>query len=36
MAPLYGIQPIYELPEEQLPPEEEERRKKGFIQTIEF
>jgi cell division protein FtsI (penicillin-binding protein 3) len=36
MAPLYGIQPIYELPEEKLSPEEEKRRKQGIIHNIEF
>lgn len=32
MGPLLGIQPEYHIPEEQIPPEEDERRKKGFIQ----
>lgn len=36
MAPLYGIQPVYDLPEEAVTPEEEKRRKEGFIHEISF
>ncbi len=36
MAPLYGIAPIYELPEEIVSPEEEKRRQQGFIHAISY
>lgn len=36
MAPLYGMRPIYDLPEEAVSPEIEKRRKEGFIQEISF
>lgn len=36
MAPLYGIQPIYELPEELVSPEEEQQRQRGFIHEISY
>jgi cell division protein FtsI (penicillin-binding protein 3) len=34
LAPLYGLQPIYDMPEETVAPEVEKRRKEGFIQEI--